>query len=157
MIDEWPLEAEQNFCLGTILELNQLLGTPELHVMQFTGLYDRQGEEIYEGDILLSYEENFINEQEIFEVVYDNGAFCLADFPADEIRIFYRNWYSQVKKKADGSLVGCPLQIIGHMYDPMELLERKAAELVHIQIQEDAAEAWQPELPELVPDLESDY
>jgi len=43
-------------------------------VGQFTGLQDAEGVDIYEGDLLLSFENS-----EVFEVVYDAPRFCFKD------------------------------------------------------------------------------
>ncbi|TKA02856.1 hypothetical protein FA950_20905 [Bacillus thuringiensis] len=89
-------------------------GTPEqrpFNVMQYTGLKDKNGKEIYEGDIVkllhAAHEEN-----EIGQIIYrgDEAAF----------RIF-TNYLSE---RNLGSLVSSELEVVGNIYENPELLER---------------------------------
>jgi len=64
---------EPKYHLAFTLWVDLFLVDPET-VGQFTGLQDADGNDIYEGDMLLS-DEN----AEVFEVVYDAPRFCFKD------------------------------------------------------------------------------
>lgn len=80
-------------------------------IMQYTGLKDKNGKEIYEGDIVkllhAAHEEN-----EIGQIIYrgDEAAF----------RIF-TNYLSE---RNLGALVSSELEVVGNIYKNPELLER---------------------------------
>ena len=77
------------------------------HIMQYTGLKDINGKEIYEGDIIkkIGLEINFI-------VVFNCVSFCIQD---------YENPHHNL------SLLDCDacFEIIGNIYENPELLEVK--------------------------------
>lgn len=86
-------------------------------LMQYTGLHDKNGKEIYEGDIVLLdcyyYEEPAFDGE--FKVIYDdiNGMWILVDlenkdrgFVFGEIRSYYK----------------AEIEVIGNIYDNPELL-----------------------------------
>jgi hypothetical protein len=74
----------------------------EVMVMQFTGLHDKNGKEIYEGDILKI-------EQFSFNVNYDKGCFVVQEHPKSEIYFSLSNINEFCK-------------IIGNIYENQELL-----------------------------------
>lgn len=71
-------------------------------VGQYTGLHDKNGKEIYEGDIV-KYE-NIIG-----KIMFFNGSFVLSDFEEEE------EW--------ELGVINQELEIIGNIYDNPELLK----------------------------------
>lgn len=76
----------------------------EIEIMEYTGLKDKNGKEIYEGDILF---ESF--REEYFKVVFENGSF---------------------RAEADGyslDLEDCDdiCEVVGNIYENPELLEEE--------------------------------
>jgi len=80
----------------------------EIELMQYTGLKDKEGEEIYKKDILK------ISNSEVGKVEFINGSFYFLAFPLkDDIRIASYFW----------NQVG--VEVIGNIYENPELLETK--------------------------------
>lgn len=83
--------------------------TDRYEVMQYTGLKDKNGKEIYEGDIV-EYESEWYDELHVMEgqpIVYDEseGIFCLKD-DSPNLLSNYEN-----------------IEIIGNIYENPELLK----------------------------------
>ena len=73
-------------------------------VGQFTGLQDSNGDDIYEGDLLLSYENG-----EVFEVVYDAPEFCFKD------NVFGFKFINHPEN----------FKVIGNIFDNKDFMERQ--------------------------------
>jgi YopX protein len=76
-------------------------------LMQFTGLKDKNGKEIYEGDIVRRQWEgqNDTHHEEIYEVYWANG------------------YYLKPQPKAHPSHVSSDVEVIGNIYENPELLK----------------------------------
>lgn len=135
MLDEWFLNHDMDYVIsGETVHFQQLTQVYEMHIMQFTGFYDRKGQEIYEGDILLSREADTGLEDELFEMTYELGGFCLTDYPRSQesnAYVTYRNWYSSAARHDDPELPqpACHFDVVGHLHEPLELIEQRVLSL----------------------------
>jgi len=94
----WPLDSEGRHSDGIYLE--------DLPIQQYTGLHDKRGKEIYEGDIVLNHD---------FEPPYPyvvdwNGVMGWW-------QIYAKNIYSQRQLSEN------ELEVIGNIYENPELLK----------------------------------
>lgn len=76
-------------------------------IMQYTGLKDKNGREIYEGDIVVDGRENSA------EVVFDDGCFCVIGYLGD----------LRTHPLRDSLFCGERFEVIGNIYEDPELLE----------------------------------
>lgn len=102
--------------IGAGCSINALINESKEHyeIMQFTGLLDKNGKEIYEGDIIKipdDWDEYGFNAGENYQVYFAFGGFRLKP---------------KYKKNAKGSyLEDDKIEIIGNVYENPELLEAK--------------------------------
>ncbi len=97
-------------------EHNDLHPLNEVALMRYTGLKDKNGKEIYEGDIVEAKDPYKYNSKEIFytcEVVFTEGA-------AFMLKHTYENW-GTVGIRYFG-LRDMELEVIGNIYENPELL-----------------------------------
>jgi len=88
-----------------------------IKLMQSTSLFDKNGIEIYEGDIIRDVEEE-TGEVWILHIIYADGAFRAID---------YDTWAEWIEENcADPAEViydGCEVEVIGNVYENHELVE----------------------------------
>lgn len=117
----WDKKESKMFLGGSFMDVSQTQGVDrwifgmdifnhpdDVELMQYTGLKDKNGKEIFEGDIVLNFADD-----EVFEVYYggEDGypAFELKGYDGDANGLMY---YTQDSE----------LEVIGNIYENKELL-----------------------------------
>lgn len=118
MVDVEFLDLSHKMLIGKDWEygMTESIKFDEVALMQSTGLFDKNGVEIFEGDIIEWWysEGEFISQKGKFEVIWENGAFCPGENSDETLYIFLEgcedDWYS----------------VIGNIYANPELVEEKS-------------------------------
>lgn len=101
------------------------IGIKEETVGQFTGILDKNGKEIYEGDIVERIVKNWRNFGFIGEVIFDNGKFGIKH--KNRIREVVDD-FSYSEEWNDGHAHGfilCKYEWKGNIYDNPELIKKE--------------------------------
>ena len=106
---------------------NQTYKKEDVLLMQFTGIYDKNGKEIYEGNIIeisdsmmLQFRNTIIEGYKNFGIIFYGGNFVLRPW-LDEC---YYNTFRNNSWRL-GNIYSQDMKIIGNIYENPELLERE--------------------------------
>ena len=103
----WGKEHKEMWTHDQMLEskfsLYDISQSSAYEVMQFTGLKDKNGKEIYEGDIVTSDYQRTLD-----EVIFSSGCFCLKN----------------AKMEYEATYWGAEIEIKGNIYENPDLLKQ---------------------------------
>lgn len=99
-------------------------------VGQFTGLTDKNGKQIWEGDILRIVSTDYVGFNEIGKVEFKDGCFGVSYFPSWERKYSFGDWHfhriGHITKWTDHGASGemkYTYEVIGNIHDNPELME----------------------------------
>lgn len=92
-------------------------------VGQYTGLQDKNGKRIFEGDILKTHYANAKNSEFVEVVVFRNGRFCAEGNLGGGGRSWALLWDGVPHIPQDKTIYMDGMEIIGNIHDNPELLE----------------------------------
>ena len=93
----------------------------QFKLMQFTGLIDKLGKEIYIGDILAT--SNNDPKYDIWEK--EDYEFTVVEANAHQLGINYSNWYIDCDEDCSSVFSAKFVEVIGNVFENPELLETK--------------------------------
>ncbi|MEI4617893.1 YopX family protein [Bacillus cereus] len=108
----WDLGSKQIYDWESIkLHFSEHVDHKMVVVMQYTGLKDKNGKEMYEGDII--YISNGESEN-IAEVTFDDGCFCVTGYLGDLRTYPIQDFLGR----------GYNVEVIGNKFENPELMEK---------------------------------
>lgn len=90
-----------------IIDYGQMKVLPDAIIQQYTGLKDKNGKEIYEGDIVKATSDQYENENFVGKVIFDEGCFL--------------TWIN--KNDIRGIWGEDDIEVIGNIFETPELLK----------------------------------
>ena len=107
--EEWFFDFDGDLYFWDIVE-NDMIRVPENEyiIQQYTGLKDKNGVEIYEGDIVKATSDQYENENFVGKVIFDEGCFL--------------TWVH--KNDIRGIWGEDDIEVVGNIFENSELLEK---------------------------------
>lgn len=121
MVD-WSTMRQAAFNRGDAqLMYAMFTGRHDVELMQYTGLKDKSGKEIYEGDILRD-DCNELNEVKFGKLPLDKSGDCVCTYEA-----FYCKCWGKLGQAPfyECAHIGDWMEVIGNIYENPELMEAK--------------------------------